>query len=231
MKKRYLQLLTTLFLTLVMLFGLVGCGSDDDSTAVGPDGVLTGGLTPGSIQQDSIVGSWVNTFSLDPFSDADQIPQEVLDHMHITSLSFQCLWNFEEDGSMVVNIDEDSLLSAYDNWLEDYLNACEIYYTEYFENQGTSLSEVLRNSGYTSFRELLDLSALEAQREQLRASARDDFNQSGTYRTDGDRLYLVKPGETEDDYFTFCFKNGNLILTGSSKGDPNNLLPLTLTRH
>lgn len=229
MKKRYLQLLTTLLLTLVMMLGLIGCGSDDGSTSAGPNGTWNGGLNSGSMQKDSVVGTWSSTFSLDAF-DSDQIPQEILDQMHNTALTFLCLWTFEEDGSMVVAFDENSLISAIDSWMDDYLNACEIYYTEYYADLGTSLSEVLANSGYSSFREMIDMSGVNAQKEQLKENARNNFNQSGTYQTDGDKLYLMKDGESQDNYFTFCFENGNLILTGSSKGDPNNILPMTLTR-
>lgn len=193
-------------------------------------GLSLGDVTAPEFEEGSIVGTWVSKFSLGNFVDTSTFPQEIVSNMANVRIEFDCTWNFYADNTLYVEIDEKSLLESYDKWINAYLEACEDYFTSYYAALGTSLQEVMQASGFTSFREAVDLSGLSAQREQMAEQARTSFNRDGKYKTEDGKLYITSTDEFTEDYFTYCFNNKDLVFTGTSKGDPFGFIPMTLKR-
>ena len=189
MKK--LSKLTVLLLALVMVLSLCACGKDDAGKA--------------------LIGTWALDYDLaDALS--DELGSDYAD-FH-ASLKMTMLFEFNEDGTFRLYIDESSFTNNFNTWMDAFIDYnVEMMYDLYEDYYGLSREEVdeqLAQSGTTleeSLRDEMD-SALDIN------ALISEMESTGTYETKGDKLYLAEGSSSIDEsvYDIFTVEGNKLTL-------------------
>lgn len=217
--------LLAVLLAVAMLFVLAACkqsdeGSDrgDTLTTTEPTAattVPTEPTTTAPVRREPMMGEW----SCKIIVDARKLELEGVDatmECHIEA-------EFNEDMTYRVTIDQDALNDSVEQFIQDVTDdLIEITYQQF---EGFDLTreqvDIMFQQTYNmtleeKCRQMLD----EIDVKEMIAEHRDMLPAAGTYRVDGDILYLIQPdgeGDFEEVAFTYQLENDKLRLSSEDE--------------
>ena len=211
--------LLAILLAVAMLLALTACkGNEEEAdltaapTTTAPSVTEPPATAP--TEQDSLVGVWRCKLVLD----ARKLELEV-------DASVECCMEaeFNEDMTYRVTIDQDALSDSVEQFVEnakdDLLKAA---YQEYLK-QGYTMEQVdtlMHQQFGVTLQEMCQLMLEKIDVKEIIAQYRDQLPTAGTYRTDGQMLYLTQPdgdGGFEEVAFSYELKDGKLRLSSEDE--------------
>lgn len=218
--------LLALLLAVVMILTLVACGSnnnandDDDDDHKGSIKVPT---TTAPEEEDTLVGKWGAKIIVD----AEKMDMEGMN----AKLEFEINAVFNKDNTYRMEIDEDALKASIDKFVDDVIVSMVDMMYKQFSDQGMTKEQVdsmIQSTYGMSLEEFCQTSLDAVDIDAYFEEAKDKF---GTYRVDGDKLYLLEDekddaDETpEEELYSFQLK-GNKLSIASDEGDFKEMLEL-----
>lgn len=187
MKK--LTKVTVLLLALVMVLSLCACGGNDAGKA--------------------LVGTWALDCDLADAM-ADELGSDYADFS--APLKLTILFDFNEDGTYKMYIDESTFTDSFNSWVDAFLDYSVDMLYDTFEAQGLTKEEadslVMENFG---------MSIEDYMRETV-ASSLDagalarEMETTGNYETKGNKLYLAEgSSKIDESYYDIFTVNGNKL--------------------
>lgn len=181
--------LTVLLLAMVMVLSLCACGGNDAGKA--------------------LVGTWALDCDL-----ADAMSDELgSDYADFNApLKLTLLFDFNEDGTYKMYIEESSFVESFNSWVDAFLDySVEMTY-DIFEAQGMSREEtdevVMQNFGMSVEEYMRETVASSLDASDLARSVES----TGTYETKGNKLYLAEGSSKIDEHYYDIFTvNGNAL--------------------
>lgn len=200
MKK--LTKLTVLLLALVMVLSLCACGGKDDAGK-------------------ALIGTWALDCDLADAM-ADELGSDYADFN--APLKLTILFDFNEDGSYKMYIEEGSFTDSFSSWMDAFIDySVDMMYDMFEDAYGLSKEDaddlVLESYG---------MSMEEYMREEM--SAAIDINalvremeSSGTYETKSNKLYLAEgSSKIDENYYDIFTVDGNKLTLELPEGaDPS----------
>lgn len=192
----------TMLLACIMLFSLVGCGKSD-----------TGKALYGTWQMDVDISEELNKQMGDEFAGFDG------------KLVITMKFDFNEDGSFKMYVDNDALKESFSGWLDAFATfSLDIMYAE-FENMGLSKEEAdeLVQSTYNCTMEEYIRTTMEGSVD-VDAMA-DEMQTEGIWEAKGDKLYMSEGDEIDVSSFDIFEVSGDTLTLNLPEGatDPNDI--------
>ena len=208
MKKRSFL---TLAAALLLAVSLAACG---------------GGTTTTEEPEDSIVGDWQATISMaDELNEAFAEDEEFSEFFgDIEKFDMTLGLSFAEDGNYTFEIDKDALVAEFQNLKEPLEAGFRAYMESMIAEMGLEMTvdEMMEESGITIDDLMAELNAEDF-------VDMEEWNASGTYKLDGDKLYL---GDG-DAYENISLAGDTLTIESPSEdadGQFTDLYPITFQR-
>lgn len=149
----------------------------------------------------------------------------LLEHVNISAFPAKVVYTFTEDGKVTVAYDEATMTQSLALVKKELEGDFENYLVATIKEElGMTLSiqQILGILGYDSMSQFVD--------EMFPMDMVEDMTtpMTGTYRVDGNKLYMTQDGTEEVDYYeTFTVADGVLTFTGNSEGtDYDDMYPI-----
>ncbi len=212
MKK--LTLLVSLLLCLAMMFTFVSCGSDKGEETTGTD------VTPTpKTAEELIIGEWECELDMGEYMATVMGGTTGGDYFEDLEFAINLIMDFDNDGNVEMAIDEDALEGSVDDLKKGLKKGMKVMLEDMAEMYGSSIEEMIAAEGYTDLDKYLD-DALADMDVKTLLEGFDTSDMSGTYKIDGDKLYITQEDDEEedkDDYMLFEVDEDTLELDMNEK--------------
>lgn len=196
--------------------------------------VLVVGLLAGCGQTDSgkeLVGKWAADWDLSELMNEELSGMDLGMDFSAEGWTIRLDFAFNDDGTMEMSLNEDSLTSLGETMKTDIKEALTAELEKTAEEQGVTLDELLEAAD-------MDLDSMidEMGLDPAEMFDSESMNYSGKYAVKGDRLYTAdsgEPSETNGDCLLYELKDGELHLDVTPEDDSeewNGILPLVLKK-
>ncbi|MBR4761945.1 MAG: hypothetical protein IK086_04855 [Clostridia bacterium] len=160
----------------------------------------------------SIVGKWETEVDIGEAvsnslgDESEELAEAFKDVNIVAKYSFE----FTDEGKFSMLLDEDALVESFKGSKDAFKKFFNEYLGAMAETMGMGIDDLLDAQGLT-IDELVDEAldeSVEAMKENL-----SDASKKGTYKIDGQKLFLAEEGEdfTDDEYVEFEFEDDNKI--------------------
>lgn len=179
----------------------------------------------------SIVGTWETTSDIAEalnlgFAIAFEGDPLMTEHIYADSFVVKIIQNFDDNGTYTTSYERDSVEKAVADLKIDLRDNVTNYLSAVIKQQGANLTvnQLLAFMGYSSVDGLINEMITPEMVESLSAPAK------GTYRIEGNKLYMTSDGEEDGYYENFTLTEDTLTLTSNSLGEMTSLYPTVFTR-
>lgn len=210
--------LLALLLAVVMIFTLVACGGnnakDDDDDDKGGQKVTT----TAPVETNPLVGKWGTKIIVD----AAKMEMEGMD----ATLEMVIEAEFKDDDTYKMYIDEDALRASIDKFVDDVIDSMiEMMYEQFAEQEMTKeqVDDMILSTYGMSLEEFCETTVDTLDIDSIFEEAKDEFVTTGTYRVDGDKLYMLEnekddaEEKPEEELYTFELKDGKLSIASDEE--------------
>ncbi len=232
MTKRLLSLLLALVMVISLVAMMSGCSKEDeDSDDEGSSNVDDKKNDDQKQDSTSLVGVWEGEVDM-----TDLINQEfaadptMAKYLKVDRFAVILRFSFEEDGSFVMSVDEESVKKAFEDMKDPLATGLLNYLEALIKENGIDMSvdDLLKAQGTTK-EEMID----EIMKEMDYKEMVEDTRWEGKWELDGNKLYTYERARDDDEYDEITLTADKLVLEknhGGNENMPFDFYPLTLTK-